>query len=164
MADSLILPARLAAEIINHARQGLPEEVCGLVAGRHENPRSNGFGRPAGSAATEAATMRPVILRAEAVYPGRNISPTPQIAYELDPETLARTIEMADAGLGPVAIYHSHPCDPEAPSETDIVQAAYPDSIYLIVSRVHQDHPTLRGFRIAAGAAREIRLTGVSLT
>lgn len=131
-AQPLVLPARLAAQIIGHARQGFPAEVCGLVAGRNS--------------------------RAEAVYPGRNVSATPAVAYELDPDTLARMIAFEDAGLELIAIYHSHPRGPEVPSPTDIAHASYPESIYLIVSLAAPDRPALRGFRIARGAVSEVEV------
>lgn len=144
MTDLLILPDRLAAEIVDHARQGAPAEVCGLVAGRN------------GSAVT--------------LFPGRNLSPTPTVAYELDPDTLARMIDFEDAGLELVAIYHSHPRGPETPSPTDLARATYPDSVYLIVSLAAPARPVLRGFRLLAGRAWEVTIkveaeaTGFSLT
>ena len=91
-------------------------------------------------------------------YPGRNISPTPAVAYELDHDTLARVFEFEDAGLELVAIYHSHPHGPETPSPTDIAQAFYPDSGYLIVSLATPDWPVVRGFRITVEGVREIAL------
>jgi len=128
----LYLPARLAAQIVAHAQEGFPEEVCGLVAGR------SGY--------------------AVEVHPGRNISPTPRVAYELDHETLARMIDFEDAGLELVAIYHSHPAGPEGPSDTDIARAAYPEAVYLIVSLSEPTRPVLRGFRIVAGQVCEVEI------
>ena len=65
-----------------------------------------------------------------AVHRGRNISPTPSVAYELDHETLALQIEFEDRGLAYWAIYHSHPQGPETPSETDVRLAFYPEAVY----------------------------------
>jgi [CysO sulfur-carrier protein]-S-L-cysteine hydrolase len=136
-----VLPARqaifrlsveIAAQIIEHAREGYPEEVCGLVAGR-------------GDAAI-------------AVYPGRNISPTPANTYELDHDTLARVFDFEGAGLELVAIYHSHPRGPEVPSPTDVAYAFYPDSVYLIVSLTTPDQPVIKGFRITDRRAREVAI------
>lgn len=129
---SLRLPAEIAARIIAHARACYPEEACGLVAGRKD--------------------------AALAIHPGRNISPTPHIAYELDHDTLARMLDFEDAGLELTAIYHSHPLGPETPSETDVARAAYPDATHLICSLADPARPALRGFRIAAGLAQEIQL------
>ena len=120
--DDFRLSAEIAAQIAEHARSGDPDEVCGLVVGRDD-----------------------VAL---AVYPGRNISPTPAVAYEFDPDTLAQMIACEDAGLELVAIYHSHPRGPKTPSPTDIAQASYPDSVNLIASLAIPDVPKLLGFRI----------------
>ena len=128
----LSLPAEIAAQIVEHAQSGYPDEVCGLVTGR------DGV--------------------ATAVYPGRNISPTPADTYELDHYTLARMIDYEDAGLELVAIYHSHPCGPETPSPTDIAHAYYSESVYLIVSLATSDRPVVRGFRIAEERVREIAI------
>ena len=128
----LSLPAEIAAQIVEHAESGYPDEVCGLVAGRGG-----------------VATM---------TYPGRNISPTPAVAYEIDHDTLAQVFEFEDAGLELVAIYHSHPRGPETPSPTDIARANYPDSVYLIVSLATPDRPVVKGFRIAEERVREIAI------
>jgi len=120
-------------EIIAHARGGFPEEVCGIIAGRDD--------------------------AAVALYRGRNVSPTPRVAYELDVETLTRQIEFDDSGLTLAAIYHSHPAGPEIPSETDIRRATYPDSVYLICSLADFARPSVRGFRIVAGKTWEVALS-----
>ncbi len=123
------LPPEIAAQIIAHAQAGYPEEVCGLVAG--------------------------MAGRAMMLYPGRNISPTPRVTYELDHDTLARMIDFEDAGLELLAIYHSHPNGPEFPSPADVEQAYYAASIYLICSLADPTRPILRGFHIAAGRFQE---------
>ena len=131
--DSFALGSELAQAIIAHALQGYPHEVCGIVAGRGEV--------------------------GVALFPGRNVSPTPQVAYELDADTLVRQIEFEEAGLMLAAIYHSHPNGPETPSPTDIAMAFYPDSVHVICSLTDPERPTLRGFRIANGEPREVLLT-----
>lgn len=116
------LPEPLVAEILQHAQTGYPEEVCGLIAGKEGAP--------------------------VAVHPGRNISPTPQVAYELDHETLALQIGFEERGLALWGIYHSHPQGPETPSETDVQMAFYPDATYVIVSLASRERPVLRAFRL----------------
>jgi proteasome lid subunit RPN8/RPN11 len=125
----LRMSAEVAAQIVEHALSGYPDEVCGLVAGW-------------GDVAT-------------AVYPGRNTSPTPADTYELDHDTLARVFDFEDAGLELVAIYHSHPRGPETPSPTDIAHAYYSESVYLIVSLATLGRPVVRGFKITDRGARE---------
>lgn len=121
---TLDLPPEMLAQVIAHAQAGYPEEVCGLIAGR------------AGQAV--------------GVYPARNVSPTPRVAYEMDAETLMRLVEWEDAGVALLAIYHSHPQGPEGPSETDVAKAAYPDAAQIIVSLLDRERPTIRAFRIAS--------------
>ncbi len=129
----LDVPEALRAEIISHAQAGYPEEVCGLIAGRASEPIT--------------------------VHRGRNISPTPRVAYTLDYDTLARQIEFEDQGLTLWGIYHSHPAGPEAPSATDIELAFYPDAIYVIVSLADPERPTVRGFRITEHSLLDLHHT-----
>jgi proteasome lid subunit RPN8/RPN11 len=124
----------LAREILAHARECYPEEACGIIAG-----------------SAKAGTV---------LHRGRNLSPTPHVAFELDPETLARQIEFEDGGLAMTAIYHSHPNGPETPSLGDIKQssAGYPESVTIICSLADIGKPVLRAFRIVHGQAREVSL------
>jgi proteasome lid subunit RPN8/RPN11 len=118
--------------ILAHAQEGFPEEICGIISGNE-------------SMAVE-------------LHRGRNVSPAPQTAYELDVETLIKQIEFEEAGLTLAAIYHSHPAGPEIPSETDIARATYPNSVYIICSLADLARPSLRGFRIAQGQVWEVAL------
>ncbi|WP_435196079.1 desampylase [Natronomonas sp. EA1] len=96
-------------DIVAHAREGAPEEVCGVLGGE---------GR-------EVTTVK----RAE------NVAATPETRYELAPAeqlSLLRAIE--DAGEEVVGFYHSHPRGPRAPSETDERLATWPDHVYLILA------------------------------
>ncbi len=120
---ALDLPPEMIELIVAHAQAGYPEEVCGLVAGREG--------------------------QAVEVYPGRNVSPTPRVAYEMDVETLMRMVEWEDAGLELLAIYHSHPQGPDGPSETDVAKATYPDAIYVIVSLTDRARPRLSAWRMS---------------
>ena len=116
------LPETLLAEMVAHAREGYPEEVCGLISGPEGSPGQ--------------------------VHRGRNISATPRVAYELDHETLALQIQFEDQGLALWGIYHSHPHGPEMPSETDVRLAYYPEAVYVIVCLADPGNPVLRAFRI----------------
>ncbi|HEX9115573.1 MAG TPA: M67 family metallopeptidase [Anaerolineae bacterium] len=130
--EDLILTGTVGAEIIRHAREGYPLEVCGLVAG-HDG-------------------------RGLAVHRGQNVAPRPEVAFELDAETLALQIAFEEQGLALVAIYHSHPQGPAAPSTTDVSQAFYPDAVQIICSLARPEAPVLRGFRIVQGRVWEVRL------
>lgn len=134
MTDRFELAPTLADQIAAHARECYPEEACGIIAGAGEEGM--------------------------ALYRGRNLSPTPRVAFELDPGTLARQLDFEQAGLAMTATYHSHPLGPETPSPVDIDQASegYPDSVTIICSLADVSTPVLRAFRIDHGQVREIAL------
>lgn len=132
VSERLVLDAGIATAIIEHARAGYPDEVCGIVGGRGG--------------------------RGWLLYLGRNVAPHPRISYELDVDTLSRQIELEAAGLELAAIYHSHPHGPEMPSATDIGRAFYPDAVYIICNLADRDKAILRGYRIRDGRAWEVAL------
>ena len=122
--------AELVEQIIDHARKALPEEACGLLVGRI-------------TAATRFMPL-PNSLRSET-------------AYEIDPVLLVRTLRsLRDSGDELVAIVHSHPQGPAAPSGRDRARAFYPEAAQLIVSLADPDHPQMRAYRIIDGEAYEI--------
>jgi proteasome lid subunit RPN8/RPN11 len=112
----------VADAIIAHAREGKPEEVCGIVRGR-------------------------ALAAVEAVR-GRNIASERIENYEVDPETLLLQFAFEDQGDEMMAIYHSHPVSVAYPSATDAWNAHYPESIYLICSLEFDDAPVIRAFRM----------------
>lgn len=116
--------------LVAHAREGVPNEVCGLVAGRDE--------------------------RAERVIRCANVHPTPVTRYQIDPREQLRAFREMDArGEELVAIYHSHPATQPYPSPTDRAEAHYPDAFYILLS-LRTGEPELRAYRIAPdGAVRE---------
>ncbi len=130
--ETFVLPVGIAEEVLAHAREGYPLEVCGLIAGRQ------GEGLLA--------------------YPAVNVAADPQTQYEVDVDTLARQIEFEDEGLQLAAIYHSHPGSAALPSATDIAQAMYPDAVYIICSLQEASRPVLRAFRIVEDRMWEVGL------
>jgi proteasome lid subunit RPN8/RPN11 len=120
--ETVKLPATVVDAIVAHARQGKPEEVCGVVRGRG--------------------------LTAFKAVAGRNIASERIENYEVDPETLLLQFAFEDAGEEMMAIYHSHPVSVAYPSATDAWNAHYPDCIYLICSLEFDDAPVIRAFRM----------------
>ncbi|HET9436170.1 MAG TPA: M67 family metallopeptidase [Candidatus Limnocylindrales bacterium] len=141
---SVALPAPIRAEIIAHARDGLPNEACGLVIG--DAPAADGG-------------------RAIRWAPTRNRAASP-FRYEIDPDDLLRlTIETDDADEVFWAIVHSHVASPARPSPTDVGLAFYPDALYLLVS-LHPDESDpvtndagIRAWRIVDGAVHEVAIS-----
>jgi proteasome lid subunit RPN8/RPN11 len=120
--EAVTIPVAVADAIIAHAREGKPEEVCGIVRGR--------------------------ALAASAAVRGRNIASERIENYEVDPETLLLQFAFEDQGDEMMAIYHSHPVSVAYPSATDAWNAHYPESIYLICSLEFDDAPVIRAFRM----------------
>jgi proteasome lid subunit RPN8/RPN11 len=116
------LPRAIHEEIIAHAREGAPEEVCGILSGRD--------------------------AQASELVRGRNEADNPIMDYWVDGQTLLKQFEFEDRGEEMVAIYHSHPVDEAYPSATDARNAHYPDATYLICSLQDPDRPVIRAFRL----------------
>jgi proteasome lid subunit RPN8/RPN11 len=118
--------------MIAHARAGLPNEVCGLLAGT------------AG--------------RARRLYRTASAEPSP-VRYVVEPREQLRILrEIEGQGWELVGIYHSHTHSPAYPSRTDVELAYYPEAFYLIVSLMVDDAPEVRAFRILDGQVSEATL------
>jgi proteasome lid subunit RPN8/RPN11 len=130
------LPSAMVDEMIAHARAGLPNEACGVLAGAK--------GRP------------------ERLFPMRNAEASP-VVYRLDGNEQLRVFaEIEDNGWELLAIFHSHIHTEAYPSPTDRAQAhwrdpvtgreaaAYPGVRYLILSLAEQE-PVLRAFTFRDG-------------
>jgi proteasome lid subunit RPN8/RPN11 len=111
---------RSAADAVaDHACEGAPSEVCGVLAGSHEqSPESDG------DAQSDRVTD---------VYRTENVAETPRTRYRIDPEQQLAALERADAeGLDVIGFYHSHPTGPAEPSETDAARATWRGYAYVI--------------------------------
>lgn len=116
----------LAQELIDHAVADLPNECCGMIAGR-------------GGTATR-------VLRAT------NSQGSP-FMYVMEPREQMRMMDAIDeSGDDLLAVYHSHTRSAAFPSRTDVELAFYPDTLYLIVSIADRDAPDIRAFRLTRGA------------
>jgi len=125
----LILPASLVEMMIVHARQVYPDEACGLIGG----------------AGAEGRILWPI----------RNVADAPTMRFRMDPEEQIRALAAIEArGCGLIGIYHSHPTGPPRPSDTDIVEAQYPEAFYLIVSLADLARPSVTVWLIRDGHAR----------
>ena len=113
------------------ARDALPREACGLLAG-------------VGDSVLE-------------VMPLTNVEYQPAgCGWRADSREQLRAFERMEAeGWELLAIYHSHPRSPAVPSARDIEHALYPDARYVIVSLVDADSPVVASFRIRDGVATE---------
>lgn len=120
----LRIPQQIIDELIGHARQGLPEEVCGYLAGT-------------GSEVTRQFRLT-------------NIDHSNE-HFSFDPAEQFQVVrEARKAGLEILANYHSHPESPARPSQEDIRLAFDPNICYVIVS-LAAELPDVKSFRIQNG-------------
>jgi proteasome lid subunit RPN8/RPN11 len=118
------LPAAAYGEMLRHAERGLPNEVCGLIAGE----------------------TRGDVKLVRRVYLLSNPDASP-VHFSVDPrEQLAAVRDMRARGLTPLGNFHSHPNTPARPSREDIRLAYDPQASYLILSLFGQ--ATVKAFHI----------------
>ena len=128
------IPRALVDEMIAHAREDLPNECCGMVAGLDGE-------------ATE-------VIRVE------NAAASP-LRYEMDPKAQYEAWKsIEDDGKELLAIYHSHTKSAAYPSQTDVNQAvAWPDQVYVIVSLEDADAPDVKGYWL-----KDLRIADAEIT
>jgi [CysO sulfur-carrier protein]-S-L-cysteine hydrolase len=126
------IPRSIYDEMLEHAREEVPNECCGILGGKDGEATS--------------------------LYRATNAEQSP-LRYTLDPNDLFRITfrEIPERDEEMLAIYHSHTASPAYPSQTDINLATYPDAVYLILSLSDDEQP-LRGFRIDDGQVTEVEL------
>ncbi len=126
------LESSFVQEMVAHAREEVPNECCGILAG------------PPGQVA--------------ALYSTANASASP-VRYSIDPKEILRIIqEVEERDWELLAFYHSHTHTQAYPSATDIQMAFWPDSLYLILSLANPQQPVIRGFYMRDGQVTEEEL------
>jgi proteasome lid subunit RPN8/RPN11 len=106
----------------------MPEEACGLIGGMNGSARE--------------------------IYPVTNILHS-SVRYKMAPqEQWAVFQQMEQSGYQLLAIYHSHPTGPDYPSPTDIAEAYYPDTVYMICY-ILDSKWCCKGYRIEDGSVKE---------
>jgi [CysO sulfur-carrier protein]-S-L-cysteine hydrolase len=141
---SIEIPRELHEEMVAHARAGMPNEACGIVAGED--------GRPV------------------AVYPIRNAEESP-VVYRFDDQQQLQVFEEIERkGWELLAFFHSHTHTEAFPSPTDVASAhwrdplsgelipAYPETRHVIIS-LRRDPPETRAFRFEDGSPVEEDVT-----
>ncbi len=111
--------------MLNHAKNGLPFEVCGLLGGVSDNGKK-------------------IVKK---VYLLTNIDKSEE-HFSMDPkEQFAAVKDMRKNGWELLGNFHSHPSSPSRPSEEDKRLAYDSASSYLILS-LEKDEPALNSFKI----------------
>ncbi len=128
---SLTIPGHLMDRLIRHAREGSPEEVCGILAGR------------------EGKVLE--------VFEMTNTEHSP-VSYFMDSKEQFQVMKaIRRKGIEMVAIYHSHPASEAYPSAKDVRLAFYDDLAYVIIGLANDD-PVVRAFTIRDGRVEEMEI------
>lgn len=121
----LKIPKDIHDDLLAHAREGFPLEICGILGGR-EGTVEQAFRMTNVDASNEHFTLEPR-------------------------EQFAVAKLLRAAGLEMLAVYHSHPESPARPSEEDIRLALTPGISHVIVSLLDAERPVLKSFKINDG-------------
>ncbi len=117
--------------MVEHLAACLPEEGCGLLAGRDGH--------------------------CSMVFPVKNELHSPT-TFRMDPqEQIWAFLQIEERGLELTAIFHSHPCGPQVPSSTDLAEFAYPGVIMMISVPMNGEW-IFRAFKIIDRTYSEIAL------
>jgi [CysO sulfur-carrier protein]-S-L-cysteine hydrolase len=89
---------------------------------------------------------------------GRNVHPTAETRYEIDPLQLHEALAGGDdTDRFLVAIYHSHPRTEPKPSAFDVANARWPQQVYVLVS-LRSEPPEVFAYRITDGNVEKISI------
>ena len=143
VAGRLSFPEELRQEVIAHAREGDPDEVCGILGGR-EGEVTHVF---------RVRNIADEVKPDAGVFRDRDTQvPTPgrrPVHYYMDPlDQLRAYREIDDLGLDVVAYYHSHTRSEARPSPTDVRLAHDPSAMWVLVSLQDAERPNVRAWRI----------------
>lgn len=122
---TLWLTEAQAQQIVEHALHESPREACGIIIGTG--------------------------VQAQLIIPIPNKAANPLVNFEMEHAAFVKAMFQAEkTGQQLIGLYHSHPNSAPLPSQSDIAQANYPDTVYLIVS-LQGTHPRLAAWDIRLG-------------
>lgn len=125
MADELLLPAAIVAEMLSEARRVAPLEACGLLGGLDG--------------------------KVSVFIPLTNADASPE-HFSMRPEEQFKAVKrMRSEGVRMLGIWHSHPASPARMSEEDLRLACTPDAVYVISSLVEGIDPAVAAFTVSDG-------------
>jgi proteasome lid subunit RPN8/RPN11 len=120
VTEELVLPRRVADEMIEHSRTERPNEACGILA------------------LSDEAVV--------ACYPMTNVAASP-VRYSLDSkEQLQMYRELEEKGWELGGLFHSHTRTEAYPSPTDVREAV--ETVPYVIVSLRDEAPMIRAFRI----------------
>jgi [CysO sulfur-carrier protein]-S-L-cysteine hydrolase len=134
MPFQLLLPRAIYDEMLGQALAELPNECCGLLAGRME-------------AQADAAAAGPPLRLASVLrrYPLVNKKASPTRYFSEESSLFDAHRDARQNNLEFLAIYHSHPTSDPVPSRTDLAENYWDGVMHFIIS-LKQLPPLMRGW------------------
>lgn len=133
MTETARIPRAIVNQLLHHAQLSPDNEVCGLIGSKDGVPVH--------------------------CYPVANVAAEPQRLFAMDPaQQIAAMRGMRERDEELFAIYHSHPTSPALPSSTDLAQANYPGTLYLIISLQMPGVLEMQGFALRDNGVKEVPL------
>lgn len=127
------LPVKFYDEILRAAKDGRPEEICGLIGGL-----KNG----------DTREVKEIYILENIDHSNEHFSMNPR-------EQLNAVKDMRSKGIEPLGNFHSHPESPSRPSDEDKRLAYDKTASYLIISLMDIENPVLKAFRIDGDISEE---------
>jgi len=121
----LSIPKNIHDDLISHAKEGFPLEVCGILGGVGEAVSS--------------------------VYRMTNVDASNEHFMMEPKEQFSVVKDLRYKDLVMLAVYHSHPETPARPSEEDIRLALTPGVSHVIISLADSQQPVVKSFKIEQG-------------
>jgi len=129
--EQIIISDKHIKEIIQHAKDGYPEEVCGILAGKKDK-----------------------VIK---VFKITNIEHS-SVSYFMDSKQQFKAMkECREKGWKMIGIYHSHPEANAYPSDKDVKLAFYEDVAYIIIS-LKENKPVVKAYEIRNKKIKEINI------
>jgi len=133
LTETARIPRAIVNQLLHHAQLSPDNEVCGLIGSKDGVPVH--------------------------CYPVANVAAEPQRLFAMDPaQQIAAMRGMRERDEELFAIYHSHPTSPALPSSTDLAQANYPGTLYLIISLQMPGVLEMQGFALRDNGVKEVPL------
>lgn len=138
MPFRLLVPRELYGRMVAQATAELPNECCGLLAGKVVP--TGGAGEAVGQ-----------VVRC---YPLVNEAASP-VEYCSDPHSMFAAVrDMRRLGLDILAVYHSHPTSDPVPSRTDLARN-YGEAVVNLIISLAKAEPVVRGWWLTDTGFRE---------
>jgi proteasome lid subunit RPN8/RPN11 len=127
----LIMSTEIKQQLIQHAKDELPNECCGYVTGFESTLKT--------------------------VYQMTNVDASP-VHFNFDPKEQFQVVKSARLNKEqPIVVYHSHPKSEAVLSDEDLRLLNDPNMVYVIIS-LEKNEPELKAYQIVDAQVNNIQI------